>query len=74
MLVPASALIARSEVNMAYVVDAQGRLGLRQLRRGNSFGERVEILAGLSAGERLVLEPLAALEAIEAAGTQAGTR
>lgn len=74
VLVPASALIARSEVSTAYVVDAQGRLGLRQLRRGNSLGEQVEILAGLAAGERLVLDPLAALEAIEAAGAQAGTR
>lgn len=68
VLVPASALIARSEVNAAYVVDAEGRLSLRQLRRGSRVGERVEILAGLGAGDRLVLDPRAALEAIEAAG------
>lgn len=72
LLVPASAIFERSELHMAWVVDPEGRLGLRQLRRGRTLGERVEIVAGLAAGERLVLDPHAALAAIEGAGGAGG--
>jgi RND family efflux transporter MFP subunit len=61
ILLPASALVSRSEVTAVYVVDASQRVSLRQVRLGQRFGERVEVLAGLSAGERVAADPLAAL-------------
>jgi multidrug efflux pump subunit AcrA (membrane-fusion protein) len=44
-----------------YVLDAQGRPLLRQVRLGRRDGERVEILSGLGIGERVVTEPQAAV-------------
>jgi RND family efflux transporter MFP subunit len=66
ILVPRSAIVARSEVTALYVVNGDGRVGLRQVRTGGEFGERLEILAGLAAGERVVLDPVAALRSITA--------
>ncbi len=60
ILVPASALVERSEVTAVYVLDPAGRPALRYVRPGHRLGERVEILAGLAAGERSALDPLAA--------------
>jgi len=64
LLVPRSAVIARSEVTAVYVVAGNGRVSLRQVRTGNGFGDRLEILSGLGAGERVALDPVAALRAM----------
>jgi len=64
LLVPKSAVIARSEVTAVYVVDEAGRAALRQIRAGAAFGDRLEVLAGLAAGERVALDPLAALQSL----------
>ncbi|HYQ98604.1 MAG TPA: efflux RND transporter periplasmic adaptor subunit [Casimicrobiaceae bacterium] len=59
--VPATALLKRGEVTAVYVVDRDGRPQLRQVRVGESLGDRqVEILAGLSAGERIAANPVQA--------------
>ena len=60
LLVPASALIERSEVTGVYVIDAKGQVSLRYVRPGHRFGDKIEVLAGLSAGERIALDPIAA--------------
>ncbi|HEX6828973.1 MAG TPA: efflux RND transporter periplasmic adaptor subunit [Burkholderiales bacterium] len=61
LLVPASAVLRRSELTAVYVVDAQGAPKLRQVRAGERVGDgEVEILAGLSPGEKVALEPLKA--------------
>ncbi|HLJ39467.1 MAG TPA: efflux RND transporter periplasmic adaptor subunit [Steroidobacteraceae bacterium] len=60
ILAPAAALIERSEVTGVYVLDASGRTSLRQVRVGDQFDGRVEILSGLMPGERIALDPLAA--------------
>lgn len=59
--VPVTALVQRSEIRGVYVVDAAGRVSLRQLRLGHRHGDRVEVLAGLSAGETIAVDPIAAL-------------
>ena len=59
LLVPTRALVRRSEVTGVYVV-SDDDVRLRQVRAGNTFGDRTEILAGLSAGERLALDPVRA--------------
>ena len=60
LLVPTDALLRRSEVTGVYVVDADGEVRLRQVRAGNTFDDRTEILAGLGAGERVALDPVRA--------------
>jgi multidrug efflux pump subunit AcrA (membrane-fusion protein) len=66
LLVPAEAVVYRSELRAVYVLDGEGRVRLRQVRLGARQGDRVEVLAGLSAGETLALDPRAALERIAA--------
>lgn len=60
LLVPASAVVRRSEVTGVYVVHSDQTIRLRQIRAGNQFGERVEVLAGLVEGETIALDPLSA--------------
>lgn len=60
LLLPQSALVSRSEVNAVYVVDNDGGLSMRQVRPGNRFGDRIEILAGLDANETVALDPVRA--------------
>ncbi len=58
--VPRAAVVQRGELSAVYVVDDQGRPALRQVRLGREQGDLVEVLAGLSAGERVALDPVAA--------------
>ncbi|ANO50533.1 efflux RND transporter periplasmic adaptor subunit [Woeseia oceani] len=60
LLIPATALVRRSEVSAVYVMDANGKLRLRQVRTGNRPGDSIEVLAGLEAGERIALDPVKA--------------
>lgn len=61
LLVPVQAVIRRSEVTAVYVVDAKGGVALRQIRLGEPVADAlVEVLAGLSAGETVALEPVKA--------------
>ena len=64
LLLPQGALVARGELNAAYVVGADGALRLAQLRLGHRFGDRIEILAGLAPGDKVVADPVAALDAL----------
>jgi hypothetical protein len=60
LLVPASAVVERSEVTGVYVIDPHGHVSLRYVRPGHRFGDQMEILAGLAAGDRIALDPIAA--------------
>ena len=61
LLVPRVAVLRRSEVTGVYVVDAENRAQLRQVRLGSAGDEvSVEVLAGLKPGERVALEPVKA--------------
>jgi RND family efflux transporter MFP subunit len=61
LVVPAAAIVKRSEVTGVYVVNANGAIGFRQIRLGEPAGQGdIEILAGLAAGEKVALEPVKA--------------
>jgi len=60
--VPVNALLFRSEGLRAAVVDATHRVQLRALTIGRDYGTSLEVLAGLSAGESIVLNPPDSLE------------
>ncbi|QTD44155.1 efflux RND transporter periplasmic adaptor subunit [Ottowia testudinis] len=60
LFVPAPAIVRRAEMTGVYVLDEQGQPLLRQVRLGLAQGDQVEVLSGLSAGERVVTTPQAA--------------
>lgn len=61
LLIPASAVLRRSEVVAVYVVDDKGVAKLRQVRLGETSGENeVEVLVGLNPGENVALDPIKA--------------
>ena len=72
LLIPAGALVERGEVTAVYVVDDQDRLSLRQIRVGRRLDDRLEVLAGLLANERVVLDPQAAAVTLHAQRKAAG--
>lgn len=63
--IPANALAQRGEVSGVYVL-AGNRLALRQVRLGQRSGAQVEVIAGLKAGDQVVTDPVAALQALVA--------
>jgi RND family efflux transporter MFP subunit len=61
LTLPPTAVLRRGEVTGVYVIDAQNQPHLRQVRLGETVGNgEVEILAGLSGGERVSLDPIKA--------------
>jgi len=58
--VPSQALVRRSELAAVYVIGRNGKPLLRQVRPGRSEGSQVEILSGVTVGERVALDPQAA--------------
>lgn len=60
VLVPASSIVRRAELTGLYVLDDSGRPVLRQVRLGRTAGDRVEVLTGVSAGEPVFIDPVAA--------------
>jgi membrane fusion protein, multidrug efflux system len=58
--VPLRAVVRRAELTAVYVIGADGRPLLRQVRLGPVSGDQVEVLAGVEAGERVALDPQAA--------------
>jgi hypothetical protein len=55
-LVPRAAVVERGQLTSVFVVDTQGIAQLRLVTAGARQGDRVEILSGLGAGERIVVE------------------
>jgi RND family efflux transporter MFP subunit len=61
LLLPASAIVRRSEVVAVYVVDEKGMLNLRQVRVSDEGGENeVEVLSGLNPGEKVAVDAIKA--------------
>jgi HlyD family secretion protein len=56
-VVPASALIARSAGPQVVDVRRDGTVHYLGVQLGRDLGQTVEVVAGLSGGERLVLSP-----------------
>lgn len=69
-LIPDDALVRRGELTAAYVVDESGRVTLRYLRTATPGADgRVPVLAGLTAGEQVALDTIAAGIAYKQQGT-----
>ena len=57
ILIPRSAVVARGSLNCVYVLDGQGIAQLRYITLGAPQGNLIEVLSGVSAGEKLVDTP-----------------
>ena len=64
LVIPMSAMVHRSEVTGVYVNES-GKPHFRYILPGRELsGERIEVLAGLTEGEQVMLDPIAATMAI----------
>ncbi len=54
---PRTAVVARGSLNCVYVLDGQSIAQLRYVTLGATQGNLVEVLSGISAGEKLVDNP-----------------
>jgi multidrug resistance efflux pump len=59
MVVPREAVIERGQLAGVFVVDDASVARLRLVKTGKSYGENVEVLSGLSDGERIVVDGVA---------------
>lgn len=57
LVVPTNVLLFRPEGTRVALVDSAGRVHLTAVKLGTDFGTRVEVLSGLSASDRVVLNP-----------------
>ncbi len=60
LAIPKAAVVYRSEVTAVYVVGEGGHVHFRQVRLGRALEDGFVVLAGLSEGERVALDPIAA--------------
>jgi HlyD family secretion protein len=61
-LVPKTAIRTEAQQSFVFIV-VDGRVDRRAITTGGTDGDRVEVIAGLNAGERVVLSPPAELKA-----------
>jgi len=57
LIVPANALLFRSQGVLAAVVSRDQRVHLKRLTQGRDFGTSIEVLSGLDPGDDVVLNP-----------------
>lgn len=57
LLVPATAVVLRGQLQNVYVVGADGLASLRYVTISNAGDQRAEVLSGLQAGEKVVASP-----------------
>lgn len=66
LLIPVAAVLRRSEVVAVYVIDDKGQPRLRQVRLGEATEKgEIEVLAGLTEGERVATDPVKAGMAVQ---------
>jgi RND family efflux transporter MFP subunit len=53
--IPGSAIMERGQLSAVWAVDTQNIARMRLVKPGDTYGNRVEILAGLSDGDRIVV-------------------
>jgi len=61
LTVPINALLFRGEGTRVAIVDAKGKVSLRPVTLGRDDGQSIEVLSGVQASDRLVLNPPDAL-------------
>ena len=62
LAIPKTAISQRGQLTGVFVVDQSGLARLRLIKTGKAFGDNVEILSGLNAGEQIVIEGPATIQ------------
>jgi multidrug efflux pump subunit AcrA (membrane-fusion protein) len=62
LAIPKTAISQRGQLTGVFVVDQSGLARLRLIKTGRAFGDNVEILSGLNAGEQIVIEGPATIQ------------
>jgi RND family efflux transporter MFP subunit len=57
LLIPGDTLVVRSSGSQAAVVGTDGIVHFHQLQLGRDFGDKIEVLSGLEAGQQVVVNP-----------------
>jgi multidrug efflux pump subunit AcrA (membrane-fusion protein) len=57
LVLPSNTLLFRSEGTQVGVVGADGKVALRNISLGRDFGPTIEILGGVTASDRVILNP-----------------
>lgn len=57
MTVPANSVIFRSEGAQVATVDSEGRVTLKKVQIGKDFGNSLEVMEGIEAGDRVLVNP-----------------
>jgi RND family efflux transporter MFP subunit len=58
LAVPSSAVVDHGELQGIFVVGAEGKVEYRLVKTGKTFGNQVEILSGLTAGEKVAVSQI----------------
>ena len=56
ILVPQKAIVEKGQLVGVYVVDNKGVITYRLIKAGKKYGEQIEILSGLSGGEKIIVD------------------
>ncbi|HKZ80588.1 MAG TPA: efflux RND transporter periplasmic adaptor subunit [Pyrinomonadaceae bacterium] len=62
LTIPQTSITQRGQLVGVFVLDQLGTARLRLIKTGKTFGERVEVLSGLSGGEQIVVESVASIQ------------
>jgi RND family efflux transporter MFP subunit len=54
--IPRKAVVERGQLTSVYVVDQSGIARMRLVKTGKTYGDRVEVLSGLTEGEQIVVD------------------
>jgi RND family efflux transporter MFP subunit len=57
LLIPRTAVVERGQLQGVFVLDQKNLASLRYITIGRSWGDNIEVLAGLQSGDRLVAKP-----------------
>ena len=57
LLVPSSAVVSQGQLKGVYLLNKENIARFRLIRTGRTFGDRIEIITGLSAGDRFLVSP-----------------
>jgi multidrug efflux pump subunit AcrA (membrane-fusion protein) len=70
LTVPAQAILTRGQLQMVYVISKEHLCQMRLIKVGKRYGDKVEVLSGLEAGEKIILEDIS--RAIDGAKVKEG--
>lgn len=62
LTVPVQSILERGQLTFVYVADSAKTAHMRLIQTGKPYGDRVEILSGLSEGDQVIVEPLSAVK------------